>query len=144
MEQSRYANAIFCDDVRMEVGNKMSLMGIYQSQMIVPTLPVTIQKLCVFASATTDINTPFEKVEFTIKNNEDIIGKLIIDNDGIETQKIHITEKDEWESEQPTITAEAVLTIKQLIIDQPSRIEVLVETENEILRAGVLRILPKK
>jgi hypothetical protein len=37
---------IFCDDVRLEVGNKLSLMGVFH-QIIVQHFPVTVMKFAV-------------------------------------------------------------------------------------------------
>src|SRR6185436_645781 len=37
---------LFCDDVRLEIGNKLSYMGVFQS-IIVPQLPVWLPKLAV-------------------------------------------------------------------------------------------------
>lgn len=38
---------IFCDDIRQEVGNKSSLIGVYMSDMVLnhPTLPIALAKL---------------------------------------------------------------------------------------------------
>jgi len=40
------AYTLFCDDVRLEVGNKLSYMGVFQT-IIVPQLPVWLPKLAV-------------------------------------------------------------------------------------------------
>jgi len=40
------AYTLFCDDVRLEVGNKLSYMGVFQN-IIVPQLPVCLPKLAV-------------------------------------------------------------------------------------------------
>src|SRR2546429_9874940 len=40
------AYTLFCDDVRLEVGNKLSYMGIFQN-IIVPQVPVWLPKLAV-------------------------------------------------------------------------------------------------
>ena len=37
---------IFCDDVRLEVGNKLSLMGVFH-QIMSPEFPVTVMKFAV-------------------------------------------------------------------------------------------------
>jgi hypothetical protein len=37
---------LFCDDVRLEVGNKLSFMGVFQN-IVVPQLPVWLPKLAV-------------------------------------------------------------------------------------------------
>jgi len=38
---------LYCDDIREEMGNKLSLMGVYANDLLVPKLPATISKLCV-------------------------------------------------------------------------------------------------
>jgi len=40
------AYTLFCDDVRLEVGNKLSYMGVFQTIMV-PQLPVWLPKLAV-------------------------------------------------------------------------------------------------
>ncbi|HEX8118839.1 MAG TPA: hypothetical protein VF521_16295 [Pyrinomonadaceae bacterium] len=42
----RLAYTIFCDDVRLEVGNKLSLMGVFH-QIYVQHFPVTVMKFAV-------------------------------------------------------------------------------------------------
>ena len=56
MPVSRAANCIFCDDIRFELGNKTSLMGIYQSDMIFgAAAPVFLPKLVIAFWLITDI-----------------------------------------------------------------------------------------
>ncbi len=45
-EKLRLAYTIFCDDVRLEVGNKLSLMGVFH-QILVQHFPVTVMKFAV-------------------------------------------------------------------------------------------------
>jgi hypothetical protein len=40
------AYTLFCDDVRLEVGNKLSYMGVFQN-IVVPNFPVWLPKLAV-------------------------------------------------------------------------------------------------
>jgi len=40
------AYTLFCDDVRLELGNKLSYMGVFQN-IVVPQLPVWLPKLAV-------------------------------------------------------------------------------------------------
>src|SRR5881394_4382517 len=40
------AYTLFCDDVRLEVGNKLSYMGVFQT-IVVPQVPVWLPKLAV-------------------------------------------------------------------------------------------------
>jgi hypothetical protein len=36
----------FCDDLRQEAGNKLSYMGVYGPNLIVPAYPTTVPRLC--------------------------------------------------------------------------------------------------
>ncbi len=42
----RLSYTIFCDDVRLEVGNKLSLMGVFR-EIVVQHFPVTVMKFAV-------------------------------------------------------------------------------------------------
>ena len=42
----RLSYTVFCDDVRLEVGNKLSLMGVFH-QILVQHVPVTVMKFAV-------------------------------------------------------------------------------------------------
>ncbi len=43
---TRLSYTIFCDDVRLEVGNKLSLMGVFR-EIVVQHFPVTVMKFAV-------------------------------------------------------------------------------------------------
>jgi len=45
-EKLELAYTLFCDDVRLEIGNKLSYMGVFQT-IIVPQMPVWLPKLAV-------------------------------------------------------------------------------------------------
>lgn len=45
-EPFRLVYTLFCDDVRLEVGNKLSLMGVFH-QIMSPEFPVTVMKFAV-------------------------------------------------------------------------------------------------
>lgn len=42
----KFEYAIICDDIRQEIGNKVSYIGIYGSDIFVSKLPFTFPKLC--------------------------------------------------------------------------------------------------
>lgn len=42
--------AILCDDIRQELGGKVSLMGIYGRDLVVPDIPFMLPKLCLWIS----------------------------------------------------------------------------------------------
>jgi hypothetical protein len=43
-----FGSTVFCDDIRQEVADKHSLMGVYQGILVLPELPAAIPKLGFF------------------------------------------------------------------------------------------------
>lgn len=67
----RFLTALYCDDIRHEMGNKLSFMGCYQGELIVPVAPTLLNKLCVYASATTPVEKPFRNLVFRVVQDDD-------------------------------------------------------------------------
>ncbi|MFA6413389.1 MAG: hypothetical protein WCW53_11890 [Syntrophales bacterium] len=51
MKFAKEISVFLCDDIRQEVGNKVSLMGIYGKDVILPEIPFIFSKLCLLLSA---------------------------------------------------------------------------------------------
>ncbi len=66
----RILTAVFCDDIRHEIGNKLSFMGVYQSELIVPVVPIALPRLCIFATALTPIARPFKSLTIRVVTDE--------------------------------------------------------------------------
>lgn len=58
----RYVHVIWCDDIRQEVGNKPSFMGVYTGGILLPGLPTVLPKLSVYVWVNTPIDQPFKKL----------------------------------------------------------------------------------
>jgi hypothetical protein len=48
---ARHLQTIFCDDIRHEVGGKLSYIGVYSGRLLVPGFPLSLPKLCVAVRA---------------------------------------------------------------------------------------------
>lgn len=70
---TRFAAAIFCDDIRFELGNKATLVGLYNADMYVAELPTFIAKLCVWVSVTTPAGQPFRTLKVRIERGKDVL-----------------------------------------------------------------------
>ena len=69
---------IMCDDVRRELGNKMSLMGAYSGDIILNKLPGNLKSL-VFVLVLEKITRPFKKIVVTLKLPKDNPDEITID-----------------------------------------------------------------
>jgi len=66
-----FLSTIYCDDVRQEVGGKLSLIGVYNGVMYIPQFPVTLPKLWIVATFVAPKDEPLKSLKFRVfKNNE--------------------------------------------------------------------------
>lgn len=120
----RILTAIFCDDIRHEMGNKMSFMGCYQGELFVPAVPTGLSKLCIFATALTPIERPFKSLTF----------RIVMD-DNVELARLEIPEEafpampdvlDETATRKSVSTA---LMFSPFIIEKPTSLRLMADTE---------------
>lgn len=71
---ARSISGEFCDDIRTELGGKISYMGCYRNFMDVPSFPITLPKLCIHVRLITPIDDPFKAVKFVVLRDEEEIA----------------------------------------------------------------------
>jgi hypothetical protein len=69
----------YCDDVRQELGNKLSYMGVYGPQLIVPDYPAAVLKLCVVMTVRGAAKAPPKSVIFRVLRNDEIVCEHAVD-----------------------------------------------------------------
>lgn len=136
----RSAHATYCDDVRQEIGNKISLIGVYTSSLIVPKLPFTLPKLCIVLNVRTSASEPFGEMKFEILKNKDVMVASGILSPPTEAQKsILEMAPSEYVDDSPrVITAQLVMQLTPFQIDEGFLLRTLVTVDGEVLRAGGL------
>ena len=66
-----FLSTIYCDDVRQEVGGKLSLIGVYNAVMYVQQFPVNLPKLWIVATFVASKDEPPKTLKFRVfKDNE--------------------------------------------------------------------------
>lgn len=131
---SRFALAIYADDVREEVGNKQSLIGIYRDKMFLPGLPTVIPKLCVSVWVRTPGAKPFKSLKIRLLANDEVLLEQPLPMTSVESSESDRVAAD------PIQMAQVVLLISPLKIERPTILRVRVLTEEEELKAGALSI----
>lgn len=131
----RFAHAVYCDDIRQEIGNKESLIGIYHGKMFVSSFPILIPKLCITFWARTPIDRPFKKVTIRVLFGDKVAlespwpdnflqpGEPPPPNDNVEVLTLHQS-----------------IALSPLPIEGPVTIKLRIQTEEEELKAGGLSI----
>lgn len=72
----RYVHTIWCDDIRMELGNKPSFMGVYTGGIVVPSLPTFLPRLSIYSWITTPKEQPFKRIAIRIVRDD---GTVILE-----------------------------------------------------------------
>lgn len=136
-------SAIFCDDARQEVTRKMTLVGCYGPQMIVPTFPFTLSQLYVVINARIPIEiNPSKKASLTVRLNGENINGMLLD--------IDIDDEPQKSSEAPYDLGEiteslfnACLGLKNLQIEKPSILEAVAIIEGKEYFSSKLKVIPQ-
>jgi len=134
----RFAHALYCDDIRVEVGNKQSLIGIYQSKMFVPSFPIVLPKLCVAIWVVTPIHNPFRKMKLKILSDDSVLFEQENPIGALSNQK---PEPPIDDPDKPRVfTTYFAIQLAPFPIQKPTILRVRVATEDEELPAGGLTI----
>jgi len=135
----RQISTIFCDDIRQEVGGKLSLMGVYSGVMFLQALPATLPKLCVSLTALTSTECPFQKISFKILKGDDLLVENDLDaNQLIESSKNQDGSMDDGKDKIQLINM--ALVFSPLNIEEECVIRVRVYADGEELRGPGLTI----
>lgn len=138
---NRHVQTIFCDDIRHEVGGKLSYIGVYSGHLFVPSFPVTLPKLCLALSVLTPASQPFQKLELRIFKDDEQIAEGILD----EAQLSEIIEttaegNGNLAAEERVQVLNSLFMFSPFQIDGPCRLRVRALTESEELKGLALSV----
>jgi hypothetical protein len=74
----RQFNVIYADDLRQEIDGKVTVVGMYQQQMLFPQFPAMIPKLAIWMTAITPREQMWEKLIFQVYCDEILLFEAII------------------------------------------------------------------
>jgi hypothetical protein len=72
----RHVQTIWCDDIRQELGNKLSFMGVYTGGLVVPGKPIVLSRLCVWIAIHSDIKNPIRTAKVQVTESD---GTVLFD-----------------------------------------------------------------
>jgi len=136
-----YGYTIFCDDLRKEVGNKRSIIGVYEKVLYVTEeFPVAIPKLVLLTSYIELKNDHPDKVDLLVylPGDEDEKPSLRAE---LVYSKVPFSEPNDIDTSDDTkIKMNAEITLSPLILAKEGKIKVRIQRGSEIIRAGALTI----
>jgi hypothetical protein len=140
MPNPRTAFCLFCDDIRIEVGNKPSFMGIYGAEIVFPSdippeAPIVLPKFAIIPWLFCDMDDKPQRLTIHVYGPP---GKTEIFRQEIAIGQIG--QPAVVFDDSTRVTFGATLPITGMPIACEGIIEVAFETERETIRAGRLRI----
>lgn len=131
MGDGRFISWQFCDDVRQEVGNKVSLMGCYGPSMLVTTMPIVLPRLCVQIKAYTPVGRSFTKLSVRVVRDEQVLVETVFPEESLQQVNAVVCPP-----EARFYVLSAIMVVSPFPIEQPSRLTIEAETEDAILTSG--------
>lgn len=120
----RILTVVYCDDIRHEMGNKMSFMGCYQGELFVPAVPMALSKLCLFITVLTPKGRPFKSLTLRVMQDETTeLARMEIPPEGLANLA---------DVQDDTATRKAINTamaFSPFVIEKPTVLRVLADTE---------------
>lgn len=124
----RYAHALYCDDVRRETSGKLTLVGVYGSDLVVDEPPpVTIPKISVVVIARTLTNDRFDRLHLEVLRDEE----LLVETD-IKPPAKAGAQSGEW------MDVRAIVDVRSLHVTDDCVLRVRVSDERTTYKAGGL------
>jgi hypothetical protein len=135
---SRHLEVIYCDDIRNEVGNKFSYMGIYTRELTIPNAPLILPKLCIAVKVVTDINDPFESVMVRVVKIKDHEETELISTGTISLPPP--AELSGRDNDATCLSFEMQFLLSPFQVDEEATLRVKATTEREELLGVALRL----
>ena len=136
----RYLHTIYCDDVRIEVGNKQSLMGIYSGELLVPEFPIALPKLCIVVNLVTPIDKPLKELTIKITQNNETLIEVPVTGEQLTQPQSSIIENGEKDNPDRRIALNFTLMLAPFSIEKECILRVRAVTESGELKGNGLRI----
>lgn len=136
-EVRRYVHVRYCDDIRHEIGGKTTLVGLYNSSMVLPSVPATVSKLCVVVTITTPIKRPFTRLHVTLQLDD-------VELTSAEAPVAVLDPGGRSAGDSVLMAHNFVIVLSPFQVDVPGKLRVVVDTENGRLRGNGLRIMTQE
>ncbi len=132
----RHVETLFCDDIRHEMGGKLSFIGVYSGSLYVPAFPVTLPKLCLSVKIITPADEPLRTVTLSVLKDEDTLQEIAVD----EEQLMAASDSADEQPQERVQVMQFALVFSPIQFDGPCILRVRAQTEDGELRGLALRV----
>jgi len=134
----RQIHTVFCDDIRHELGGKLSYIGVYSGMLFVPAFPATLSKLCLAMNVLTPADRPFAKLTVRLLKDEDVLVEGTLDDAQLSAAVDVPT--DDAMAKGRILAVPSIIVFSPFALEGPCTLRVRAETEEGELRGLGLRV----
>lgn len=136
----RHVETLFCDDIRHEVGGKLSFIGVYSGGLFVPAFPVTLPKLCLSVKIVTPADKPLRALSLRVLRDEKTLQEIALDEEQLAAASDSAEDMTEAQRKERVQMAQFMLVFSPIQFDGPCTLRVRVQTEDGELRGMALKV----
>ena len=131
---SRFLQTTFCDDIRQEIGGKISLIGVYNGVLYVPQFPATLPKLWLMTTLVMPYKEPPQQMKIRVMKD----SEALVDLDATKEYLRQLA--NPLEPVVPTLISHAQVCFSPLVINEPCVLRVIATTDQGEVRGLGLQI----
>jgi hypothetical protein len=132
-----YLSAIYCDDIRNEVGGKMSYMGVYNNDLLVASFPVSIPKFSVHATLTLPLGTVPESVRVYFMSGEETLTQVDVTRDQI---VVPLNPDSDLLPDERKLALNFIFSFAPLLISKQTRLRLKATVDGSEYKGNSLKI----
>jgi hypothetical protein len=127
------AYTVFCDDVRQEVGNKVSYMGVYQGALFVQAFPLVLAKFCAAITVRYPRDSQPSSLVFKLLLQDKVIAERSFD------PSMFVLKQND-EQGVNVVSATALFQVVPFSLEEPALLKARAYFDHHELKAGALTI----
>lgn len=140
MTTSRFVYVTYCDDIRQEVGNKLSFMGCYSADLLLNRVEggaAVLPKLCAHVRVVTPIDQPFEALSVRALFNDEQVAEVSVPPGQLPTRSA----EGGIPSDSVSAVVEFSLTFSPFAVGEDGgKLRIVALTEGGEIRGNSLRV----
>ena len=71
----KQVQTIYCDDIRQEIGGKLTYVGVYSGSLLAATFPIALPKFCVAVTVVAGSFDPREPLTLRILKDDEVLAE---------------------------------------------------------------------
>lgn len=134
-------SATYCDDIRNEVGGKISYMGVYNSDLLLSEFPAQLAKLCIQVLIQFPIETTASNITVKVTKNGESLAEIPLPEGQLQAMRQVVLAADvDSDLENRKLGCQLSLQFPSLPLAEPGAIRLLALVDGVEFKGNALRI----